>query len=119
MSPSQHRKHRGYRSQRVVAEYLAANGFPYAESTGAGRSGTDITGVPGIDWEIKARRGLVITELIRQLDARAEDGKLGIGVIRPDGMGEASVHLWPAVLTLADLVALLRAVGYGLPKDVG
>ena len=35
---SQSRKHRGYRSQKVVAMYLAENGFPFAESTGAGRS---------------------------------------------------------------------------------
>jgi hypothetical protein len=114
-SMSQHRKHRGYRSQKVVAQYLEANGFPYAEPTGAGRQGTDILGTVGIDWEVKARRGLVITELVRQLDARAQDGLLGVGVIRPDGMGETNVHLWPAVLTLADLVALLRAAGYGLP----
>jgi hypothetical protein len=112
---SQHRKHRGYRSQKVVADYLAANGFPYAESTGAGRQGTDVTGVLGVDFEVKARRGLVITELVKQLNARAQDGLLGVGVIRPDGMGEANVHLWPAVLTLADLVALLRAAGYGMP----
>jgi hypothetical protein len=70
-----------------------------------------------VDFEVKARRGLVITELVKQLDARAQDGLLGVGVIRPDGMGEANVHLWPAVLTLADLVALLRAAGYGLPPE--
>ena len=34
--PSQSRKHRGYRSQAVVAQYLAAHGWPYAEPTGAG-----------------------------------------------------------------------------------
>ena len=50
---SQSRKHRGYRSQKVVAMYLAENGFPFAESTGAGRSGADITGVGKIDFEVK------------------------------------------------------------------
>jgi len=54
---SQSRKHRGYRSQKVLANYLAENGFPFAESTGAGRSGTDITGTIGIDWEVKASTG--------------------------------------------------------------
>lgn len=116
--PSQHRKHRGYESQRIVARYLEDNGFPYAESTGAGRAGTDITGTPGIDWEIKARRGLVIAELVKQLNERAEEGKVGIGVIRPDGMGPATIETWPAVICLADLVALLRAAGYGLPPGV-
>jgi len=114
---TQHRKHRGYASQKIVARYLEENGFPFAESTGAGRAGTDITGTPGLDWEVKARRGLVISELMKQLNDRAEMGRLGIGVIRPDGMGEASIAMWPAVICLADLVALLRAAGYGLPPE--
>ena len=50
---SQHRKHRGYRTQKCVAEYLK-RWFPYAESAGAGRQGSDILGVP-FDIEVKAR----------------------------------------------------------------
>jgi hypothetical protein len=114
---SQHRKHRGYQSQRLVAEYLAAHGFPYAEPVGAGRTGSDITGTLGIDWEIKARRGLNLPALLKQLDERADHGLLGIGVLRLDGQGPASIEQWPAVLTLADLVALLRAAGYGTLTD--
>jgi hypothetical protein len=114
---SQHRKHRGYQSQRLVAEYLAANGFPYAEPVGAGRTGSDITGTLGIDWEIKARRGLNLSALLKQLDERADHGLLGVGVLRLDGQGPASIGQWPAVLTLADLVALLRAAGYGTLPD--
>jgi hypothetical protein len=52
---------------------------------------------------------------MRQLNARAEDGILGIGVIRPDGMGEASIGTWPVVMCLDDAIALLRAAGYGTP----
>jgi hypothetical protein len=109
---SQHRKHRGYASQRIVAEYLAANGFPHAQSAGAGRSGTDITGTFAIDWEVKARRGLNLTALLTQLELR-DEGALGVGVIRPDGYGEAKIAQWPAVVTLATLVELLRDAGYG------
>ena len=112
---SQHRKHRGYRSQRVVAERFAANGFPHAEPVGAGRSGSDIVGLVGIDVEVKARRDLNMVGLMKQLNARAEDGILGIGVIRPDGMGEASIGTWPVVMCLDDAIALLRAAGYGTP----
>ena len=112
---SQHRKHRGYRSQRVVAERFAANGFPHAEPVGAGRAGTDIVGLVGIDVEVKARRGLNITELMTQLNERAQDGVLGIGIIRPDGMGEATVGKWPVVMCFDDAIALLRAAGYGTP----
>ena len=65
--PSQSRKHRGYRSQKVLAMYLAENGFPFAESTGAGRSGSDITGCIGVDWEVKARTGFNPSSAITQL----------------------------------------------------
>jgi hypothetical protein len=115
---SQHRKHRGYRTQRVVAERFAANGFPHAEPVGAGRAGTDIVGLVGIDVEVKARRGLNIKALMDQLNERAQDGVLGIGVLRPDGMGEASIGKWPVVLCLDDAIALLRAAGYGMPPEV-
>jgi len=114
---SQARKHRGYRTQRVAAEHLAANGFPHAEPVGAGRGGSDITGVAGIDIEVKARRGLNINALMDQLDERAQDGVLGIGIIRPDGMGEKSVGKWPVVICLDDAIALLRAAGYGTPLE--
>jgi hypothetical protein len=114
---SQARKHRGYRSQRVVAERFADNGFPHAEPVGAGRAGSDIVGLVGIDVEVKARRDLNLVGLMKQLDARAKDGVLGIGVVRPDGMGETSVGMWPAVMCLDDAIALLRAAGYGTPLE--
>jgi hypothetical protein len=114
---SQARKHRGYRSQRVVAERFADNGFPHAEPVGAGRAGSDIVGLVGIDVEVKARRDLNLVGLMKQLDARAKDGVLGIGVVRPDGMGETTVGMWPAVMCLDDLIALLRAAGYGTPME--
>jgi hypothetical protein len=114
---SQARKHRGYRSQRVVAERFVDNGFPHAEPVGAGRAGSDIVGLVGIDVEVKARRDLNLVGLMKQLDARAKDGVLGIGVVRPDGMGETSVGMWPAVMCLDDLIALLRAAGYGTPVE--
>ena len=114
---TQARKHRGYRSQRVVAERFADNGFPHAEPVGAGRAGSDIVGLVGIDVEVKARRDLNLVGLMKQLDARAKDGVLGIGVVRPDGMGETTVGMWPAVMCLDDLIALLRAAGYGTPLE--
>jgi hypothetical protein len=109
--PTQHRKHRGYESQRIVATYLAAHGWPYAESTGAGRSGTDITGTPGICWEVKARRALSLGADLKQ--AAGHGDGLPVLVVRLDGTGPATIADWPAVMRLADLVELLRAAGYG------
>jgi hypothetical protein len=110
---SQARKHRGYRSQKVVAQYLAANGFPYAESTGAGRQGSDITGTIGIDWEVKARTNFSPGETMRQLKDRANVLDLRVAVLRLNGQGEASIGDWVALLSFEQLVALMRQAGYG------
>lgn len=111
--PSQSRKHRGYRSQKVVAMYLAEHGFPFAESTGAGRSGSDITGTVGIDWEVKARTGFNPAAAIKQLKERHNGKDLPIAVLRLNGQGEASIGEWVTLLRLEDFVQLLRDAGYG------
>ena len=61
-----HRKHRGYASQRIVADYLREHGWMYAEPVGAGRDGSDITGLLDIDVEVKARRGFDPLAAMRQ-----------------------------------------------------
>lgn len=102
---SQHRKHRGFESQRIVAEYLAEY-WPHAVPVGAGRPGSDITGVP-FDVEIKARRRLELTGTMQQLADRAT-GVPQVAVIRPDGYGPARIDQWPAIVTLAEYVRLFR-----------
>lgn len=107
MSPSQSRKHRGYQSQTIVANYLQENGHPYALSAGAGRTGSDVTGVPW-DVEIKARRGFVAAQTMAQLKARSNEGQLGFGVLRLDGMGPESIKDWCAIIRFEDLITLLN-----------
>jgi hypothetical protein len=114
--PSQHRKHRGYRSQKVLALYLASNGFPFAESTGAGRSGTDVTGTVGIDWEVKARKDFNPSAVIKQLKDRSNGKDLQVAVLRLNGQGEASIGEWVTIVRLEDFVKLIRAAGYGDPE---
>ena len=108
---SQHRKHRGYESQRIVADYLRT-WWPHAQPTGAGRQGTDILGLIGIDVEVKARRDLDLTGTLRQQTQRCLDGVVPIAVIRPDGYGPARVAEWPVILPLEVAVKLLREAGY-------
>ena len=113
MSDSQHRKHRGYKSQDIVAQYLAANGWPFALSAGAGRQGSDITGTPAIDWEVKAKADFNPQAALKQMSDRAKDGVLGIAVLRPNGWGEAKIADWPTVVPLWVMVQLLKESGYG------
>ena len=111
--PSQHRKHRGMASQRIVADWFSANGWPYAESTGSGRAGSDITGMPGIDVEVKARRNWSPLEAMRQQADRAALGDLAFAILRMDGQGPAVIGSWPVIIRLDTLTELLRAAGYG------
>lgn len=109
-----HRRRRGAETQRTVAAYLAGHGWPYATDAGAGRSGVDVLGTPGLSWEVKARRSLDLLAWLRQ--ASREDGALPLVCHRPDGMGPASVADWPVTMRLADIVWLLREAGYGEPN---
>jgi hypothetical protein len=109
---NQSRKHRGYATQRIVAEYLQEQGWKHALPVGAGRDGSDITGIDGLDIEIKARTNLDLSGLMRQLYDRKANKGMGVGVLRLNGQGEKSVEQYVAVLTLADLVYLLQASGY-------
>lgn len=106
------RKQRGYDSQRVVAQFFRENGWPFAEPVGAGRPGSDLTGVIGVDVEVKARRNLDLTGTLRQQQERMVDGVVPIAVIRPDGYGPASIASWPCVMPLSVAVDLLKRGGF-------
>lgn len=108
---SQSRKHRGYRTQKVVADWFRDSGMVYAESAGAGRSGSDVIGVPGLNIEVKARRAFSPLAWLRQAHA-AKGGGLPFVVFRCDGQGEASVGEWGVLLTLETMTGLLKEAGY-------
>ena len=106
---SQSRKHRGYRTQRVVAQYLT-HWWEHAESAGAGRQGKDVTGVP-FDLEIKARTAFSPKAWLDQVRQRSVVGELPIVVMRFNGQGE-DASTYGAMLRFDDLVSLLLKAGY-------
>ena len=110
---SQSRKHRGFRTERVVAEYLRR----WWEGASVGRgSGRDILNVP-FDCETKARTGLDVKGTLRQIETRtAKSGLLGFACFRLNGQGE-NAEEYVAMLRLGDLVELLLAAGYDKRKD--
>ena len=112
----QSRKHRGYATERLVASYLQ-QWWPSA-SVGRGQ-GKDISNVP-FDVEIKARNSLDIKGTLRQIKARtSKSGELGFACFRLNGMGTASIEEFVCMLTLGDLVELLRKADYDrLPPDI-
>ena len=100
---SQARKHRGFRTERVVAEYLSTQWSGACVGRGSGK---DIVNVP-FDVEVKARAGFQPLAYIKQLKARTSiSGELGFGVIRLNGQGEDAAE-YCAIIRLADLLPLL------------
>jgi hypothetical protein len=110
---SQSRKHRGFRTERVVADYLRR----WWEGAQVGRgAGRDILNVP-FDCEVKARSALDIRGTLRQIETRtAESGLLGFSCFRLNGQGETAED-YVAMLRLGDLVQLLRDAGYEDRRD--
>lgn len=113
---TQARKHRGMKTQALVATWLRDRGWPFAESAGAGRSGADVTGTPDIAVEVKARAGFDPLAWIRQA-VTAADGRLPFVVMRCNGQGETTIADWPCLIRLGDLTQLLHQAGYGQCAD--
>lgn len=120
------RRQRASETEHTVAGWFKVNGWPYAEPVGAGRSGTDVTGIPGLLVEVKARRDFRPVEWLRQhRDVSADRVRLPLTaspapvfvVWRPDGMGPLSVASWGVMMRLDDFTALLHEAGYGTRED--
>jgi hypothetical protein len=101
---SQHRKYRGFATERLVADYLSSV-WEFA-SVGRGK-GKDIQGVP-FDCEVKARSGFQPKAVLAQIKARtSKSGELGFAVLRLNGQG-SDVREYAAIIRLEDLLPLLQ-----------
>jgi hypothetical protein len=105
---SQHRKHRGFRTERVVAAYLQQ--WWSGATIGRG-NGKDIVNIP-IDIEVKARADFKPLEWLKQGRKRTEKNKeLSLVVCRMNGQGEDAAE-YLAFMKFSDLVSLLVKAGY-------
>jgi hypothetical protein len=102
-----HRKHRGYRTQKVIADYLK-QWWEYADTAGAGRQGEDILNIPSISIEVKARADFQPLAWIKQAESNA-NGKLPMVIMRCNGQGEdAGEYL--AFVKVKDIMPILHLV---------
>jgi len=110
---TQSRKHRGYRTERVIESYLSQ----WWENASVGRgAGKDIHNVP-FDCEIKARTEFQPLAWLKQVIKRADSKELPFVVCRMNGQGEDAAE-YLAFMRFGDLVQLLLMAGYGdIQKD--
>lgn len=130
----------GTAAETAVVKALRQHGFPQAERralAGAYDLG-DITGTPGIVWEVKggnaaktASDGQVEAWLDETERERVNaDAAFGVLVLQRAGIGAANAHRWWAVrrlqlhdgettitarMSLADVCAYFRVIGWGEP----
>jgi hypothetical protein len=102
-----HRKNRGYRTERVVVNYLQEWWRHASVGRGAGR---DVYNVP-FSCEIKARSSFQPLEWLRQATKRADGKELPFVVSRMNGQGETAED-YLAFMRFGDLVQLLIKAGY-------
>jgi hypothetical protein len=103
---------RGLSLQNALARYLSA-WWPYAESAGAGRPGSDVLGTPGIVWENKTAARFDPQAWVRQAKTHAiTRAALPVTVYWPVGVGEGTPGAALAILPLPELVDLLVTAGY-------
>lgn len=110
--PSQTRKHRGYRTERVIESYLRQ----WWENASVGRgAGKDIHNVP-FDCEIKARTEFQPLAWLKQATKRAAGKELAFVVCRMNGQGEDAAE-YLAFMRFGDLVQLLLPIYGDIQKD--
>jgi hypothetical protein len=106
------RVQRGRDTEAMAAGWFREHGWPHAERRPASLPGTDITGMPGLAPEVKARRDFSLTGWLKQAVKRRSEG-FPFVVVRPDGYGAARIADWAVIMRLDDATALLRQAGYG------
>ena len=109
---SQGRKHRGYRTERVIESYLSQ----WWENASVGRgAGKDIHNVP-FDCEIKARTEFQPLAWLKQVTKRAAGKELAFVVCRMNGQGEDAAE-YLAFMRFGDLVQLLLPMYADIKTD--
>lgn len=109
------RKHRGYATQRLLADRWRETGFaPHCHAIGAGEAGPDILdGPPHLEVEVKAQGDrMSLPAALRQAEARNRElaGRpVPVVIWRHPGQGPASIGEWTVTMALDDFEDLWRS----------
>jgi hypothetical protein len=112
--PPRRPKDKGTDAERAVVRYLQAYGWPNAERRAlrGTQDAGDITGTPGICWEVKSRKRPVsdldvTTWLVEtETETAAAGAEIGVLVVRRHGVGEGHAGRWWAYMRLGTAAIL-------------
>lgn len=111
-------RQKGTAAESVVVGFLREHGWPHAErrSLHGSLDRGDITGTPGVAWEVKvghAASGMPLSAWMTQtaterLNAHA---KFGVLVVKPRRFGEKKIAQWLAFMYEPDFAYLVELAG--------
>ena len=110
-------KQKGTAAETALVKFLQGNGFPLAERralTGQFDQG-DVTGTPCLAWEVKNAKTYKIPAWLKEAQVEALNAKADFGIlaVKPNGVGLTKAGDWWAILSMQDMIKLLREAGYG------
>ncbi|MGI5155776.1 hypothetical protein [Microbispora sp. CA-102843] len=113
----------GTKAETAVVRFLRDHGFPGAErrTLKGGKDQGDITGTPGVAWEIKTRNRNVSDAQIAdwwdeaELEREHAEADVAVLVVKRPGHGLENAGDWWAYMDLASVTALATAGNGFLP----
>lgn len=121
-------RRKGADAERAVARWLRANGFPGAErAVRAAYVGSDrvipdpgdLTGTPGIVWQVKDCRREQISTWLYETEKQRVDARADHGMLIQRRPGKADVGKWWCWLPLAKLLDLAAEEHLFGDKELG
>jgi Holliday junction resolvase len=106
-------RRKGARAEVDLVRWLQANGWPYARTNLRGSAGPDVTGTPGIAWEVKARDRIDLAAFVDQAEEQRDYAGASLAVVVVRRKGRPDPAQWYAVTPLATMAELLRDAGWG------
>lgn len=105
-------KAKGTAAETATVNALRRLGFPAAErrALAGGKDKGDITGTPGLAWEVKAAKALTLSEWMRETAEETVNAAAdyGILVVKLPALGAGRAHLWLTVMEWEDHVRLAQ-----------
>lgn len=115
-------KQKGTAAESAVVSFLRTAGFPYAERLAlqGGKDRGDITGVPGIVFEVKAVQEYAFSAWLTEARVERDNAGADFGMViaKPRLVGTGKTGQWYALMYSFDYLALVSEAVKKTQKDI-